>query len=117
MPPISQQDGAMKYTDRTSPKGASASQPRVQPWEDEPHHTRALKERRILADRGRLTNSPRCSVLSERMNLIPPAPRALPWAGMHRPFGAITMGSLTEFFFPRPTPVKKRGHTIWNFAD
>jgi len=36
-----------------------------------------------------ITPCPRCGVPSERVEVRHSSPRALPWAGMHRPVGAI----------------------------
>ena len=47
-----------------------------------------LKERRIFLNRGRLPNSSRCGVPSERLIGGPRLPRVAPWAGMRRPFRA-----------------------------
>ncbi len=43
-------DAAMKSTERTSPKGTPAYQPRATLWVAERHHACVLKERRILSD-------------------------------------------------------------------
>jgi hypothetical protein len=65
-----------------------AYQPRATLWEPCPVPSRVLKERRPSPHGRRMHDPPGCGVPSERMNGGTPKPRALPWAGMRRPFRA-----------------------------
>jgi hypothetical protein len=65
-----------------------AYQPRATLWDTCPAPSRVLKERRLSPNVTRMHDPPGCGVPSERMNGFASKPRALPWAGMRRPFRA-----------------------------
>jgi len=95
------------HTRRATPwvpgsNGASAYQRRVQPWENHTRHARVLKERRISPDHPPAPDL--CGVPSERLNRATPIPRALPWAGIHRPVGAILCAKGATAYQRRATP-------------
>ena len=71
----------------TCANGTTAYQPRVQPWEWDEAYGCVLKERRIVRALG--NGATVCGVPSERGTRRAEIPRALPWAGMPCPVGAI----------------------------
>ena len=71
------------------PQRGTTYQPRVKPWVSDADDPSVLKERSISSDGGCVPVQPRCGVPSERICFAIPIPRVAPWAGMHRPVGAV----------------------------
>ena len=89
------------------PQRGTTYQPRVKPWVSDADDPCVLKERSISSDGECVPVQPRCGVPSERICLTIPIPRVAPWAGMHRPVGAVFCANGATAYQRRATPWKE----------